>query len=92
MDAKTESAGESLQAEMRQLRADLSKIEGTLKAIVAERADATYGHVRDTARKAAAQASHVTESLENEIRARPITNVATAFGVGIVLGMLFGRR
>jgi ElaB/YqjD/DUF883 family membrane-anchored ribosome-binding protein len=32
------------------------------------------------------------DELTSRIEARPVTSAATAFGVGIILGLLFGRR
>lgn len=92
MDAGNEANMEALRTEIEQLRTDISRIEETLKAIVSQRVSATYGRVRDTAERVADQASEAADSLGRQIAERPLTNVATAFGIGILLGMLFGRR
>lgn len=92
MNAKSETDIGDLRAEMEQLRTDLSKIGETLKAIATERAEATYERARGAAREAEARATQTAEAVGEEISARPFTSVATAFGVGILLGMLFTRR
>ena len=81
MNANKQADIGDLQAEIAQLRADLSKIADTLKAIVSNEAGATCARASDTA-----------EAVGHEISERPFASVATAFGTGIVLGMLFSRR
>lgn len=92
MDAENDADMEALREDLAQLRTDLSRIEETLKAIVSQRANETYDRVRGTAESMAREASEAVDSLGRDIAARPLTNVATAFSVGVLLGMLFGRR
>ncbi len=92
MDGNGQANIGELQAEISQLRADLGKITETLKTIVADEARGGYARVRGAAETAQQSAVKTAEAVGNEISERPFTSVATAFGAGIVLGLLFGRR
>lgn len=59
---------------------------------VSERAEATYEKVRGAADKVAAEISRAAGAAADEISARPFASVATAFGIDMVLGLLFGRQ
>jgi ElaB/YqjD/DUF883 family membrane-anchored ribosome-binding protein len=83
----------ALQDEIRQLRRDLSDIAATLRDTVqhgreevVERARESGEHVQHKATKAAQDAIH-------EIEEKPLSSALTAFGVGLVMGLLMhGRR
>lgn len=92
MDGQSQASINDLQAEIGQLRADLGKIADTLKTIVSDEAREGYARVRGAAAEAQARAARTTEAVGHEISDRPFTSVATAFGAGILLGLLFGRR
>ncbi len=92
MDGNSQANIGDLQAEIGQLRADLSKITETLKTIVSDEARTGYARVRGAAEEAQARATRTAEAVGSEIADRPFTSVATAFGAGIVLGLLFARR
>ncbi len=92
MDGNKQANVSDLQAEMAQLREDLAKVTDTLKHMASGEAQAAYGRVRSAAEEAQARATKTAEAVGNEISDRPFTSVATAFGAGILLGMLFSRR
>jgi ElaB/YqjD/DUF883 family membrane-anchored ribosome-binding protein len=47
---------------------------------------------RATGERAWSEVRRGADELTSRIEARPVTSAATAFGVGIILGLLFGRR
>lgn len=83
---------ETLRAEMEQLRSDISAISQTLQDIVQTEGTASYERIRKSAEKVQSQARHTAEALSDQIEERPLTSLAGAFVVGLLLGMLFGRR
>lgn len=92
MNTKAEADVGELKAEIAQLREDLSKLADTIRAIASDEAEAGYERVRNAAREARTRATEASDAVGKEIADRPFTSVATAFGAGIVLGMLFARR
>ncbi len=92
MDGDGQANIGDLQAEIGQLRSDLSKIADTLKTIMSGEAKERYAQVRGAAEGVQQRATQTAEVVGQEISERPFTSVATAFGAGILLGLLFGRR
>lgn len=83
---------EELRKEVDKLRSDIAGLTRTLKDIAAGEGAATYEKVRKSANKAQEQAAHTAEAVGDEIRERPFTSVLSAFIVGLLIGMLSGRR
>jgi ElaB/YqjD/DUF883 family membrane-anchored ribosome-binding protein len=92
MDGNNQANIGDLQAEIGQLRDDLAKLADTLKIIVSNEAREGYARARGAAEDAQARAAKTADAVGHEIADRPFTSVATAFGAGILLGMLFSRR
>jgi ElaB/YqjD/DUF883 family membrane-anchored ribosome-binding protein len=47
---------------------------------------------RATGERAWSEVKKSADDLTQRIEARPVTSAATAFGIGVVLGLLFGAR
>lgn len=92
MTATTEADLEILRAEIAGLRSDLSKITETLRDIVHHGSGEAYDRVKQSAERAREEAMKTAERVTREIEERPLTAALTAFSVGVILGMLFGRR
>ncbi|MCW5772082.1 MAG: hypothetical protein KIT16_10640 [Rhodospirillaceae bacterium] len=93
MSEKTKDDIDKLHAEMAQLRADLGQIAETLRGIVKDGKDEAVGKARETAQKLRDEVAGKTERLAHEIEQRPLTSALAAFGLGLILGMMFhGRR
>jgi len=92
MTTQTDADIEKLRSEIRQLRSDIGQIGETLKAIVADQSGAAYERVRQSTEKAQKKAADAMDSVAHEIEERPFTSTLSAFGVGLVLGMLFSRK
>lgn len=82
----------TLRAELANLRADLGRISDTLKDVVRHGRDEAVGKAAETAEKLQDEIGRRTERLSREIEQNPLTAVFTAFGLGVVLGLLFGGR
>lgn len=83
---------ESLQEEMRQLRADMAAIAATLKTLGVESGSEVYGRLRESAQKAKGEAEEAATAVGKRIEERPLTAVVTAFILGAILGALISRR
>lgn len=83
---------EALRAEMRQLRADMTAIATTLKALGTEGGTAAYEQVRQSAEHVLSEAEGAASAVARKVEERPLTTVLGAFVVGLILGALFSRR
>ena len=82
----------TLRAELANLRADLGRISETLKDVVKHAREEAVGKASEAAEKLQDEIGRRAERLSNEIEQKPLTAVFTAFGLGMLLGMLFGGR
>lgn len=82
----------TLRAELATLRADLGRISETLKDVVKHGREEAVGKAHEAAEKLQDEIGRRTERLSKEIEQKPLTAVFTAFGLGVLLGMLFGGR
>ena len=92
MATSTETDLKALSEEVRQLRADFVQIGETLKDVVRHGKDAATAKAEETAEKAWKEARTAAQGLSSCIEEQPITSALTAFGIGVALGLLFGRR
>ncbi len=84
---------DALRAEMTTLRNDLSAVVHTLRDMGAERGTATYARMQEAAEQARAKGHRAAETVAESVEQRPFTSLASAFGIGLLLGLLFsGRR
>jgi ElaB/YqjD/DUF883 family membrane-anchored ribosome-binding protein len=90
-DGTTEDL-KTLRAEMANLRADLGKISDTLKSFARHGGEEAVEKASETAEKLRAEIGKKTQRLAAEIEQKPLTAVFTAFGLGMILGMLFHSR
>jgi ElaB/YqjD/DUF883 family membrane-anchored ribosome-binding protein len=90
-EAETASA-ETLNEEIKRLRADMAAIAKTLKDMGAEGGSKVYGRVRDQAERVRGEAEQAANAVGQRIEERPLTAVLTAFILGAILGALFSRR
>lgn len=86
MDTVKEAPGstadfERLKAELRQLRADLGELTGTLKSIVA-----------DKAKQGQAKAQEAVDKTGQKIGEHPFISMLIALGAGFLVGFLIERN
>jgi ElaB/YqjD/DUF883 family membrane-anchored ribosome-binding protein len=90
-DATSEDL-KTLRAEMANLRADLGKIGDALRSLVRHGGEAAADKATEAAESLKAEIGNQAARLTKEIEQRPLTAVLAAFGLGMLLGMLFGGR
>jgi ElaB/YqjD/DUF883 family membrane-anchored ribosome-binding protein len=76
--------------------AEIAEKAKDLSAKVKERLDETYDDLGRTVRRAKAVAEDRLDEVRGHVKKRPITSIATvaagAFAVGILTGLLIGRK
>ncbi len=83
---------ESLQAELKQLRTDFAKLNETMRDLVRHGSAEAVSRARESGEKLWGEAKRHASTVTGEIEEKPITAAITAFGLGVVLGMLFSSR
>jgi len=95
-DKAAEATLEQLRKDMDAVRADIGALTETLRSATGTLADDAVRHVTDGAARAnaavrnGAKAAH--ETANKNITENPLTSVAVAFGIGMVIGKLLDRR
>ena len=92
-DQLTNTDVAALQSEMKQLRADLAKIAGTMRDLASNRVAEAGQQVHDSTEKVWTEVKRQAGTVGRELEDRPVAAALTAFGAGILLGLLLnGRR
>lgn len=92
-DSTTQSQElEKLKADMKAVREDVSKLTSSLAGEAQHRAQAGAQSMRDAAGTAQQELNAASENLQGQIAARPYASVFTAFGAGLLLGVMLDRR
>ncbi len=93
MSSSTDTDIHALQTEIKQLRADFASLSETLRDVIRHGGAEAVGKARESGEKVWGEAKRRVQGVTEEIEEKPVTAAVTAFGIGIVLGMLFsGRR
>jgi ElaB/YqjD/DUF883 family membrane-anchored ribosome-binding protein len=90
--ATTDASIEALQAEIKQLRADLGKLSETFRDAVRQGSAEAVNRARESGEKLWGEAKKRAHGVTEEIEEKPVTAAITAFGLGIILGILFSSR
>jgi ElaB/YqjD/DUF883 family membrane-anchored ribosome-binding protein len=89
---KTENNVEALAGEFKQLRTEFTRIasllEQTARAAGAEAATRARAAGDRVWAETQSSADHVAE----KIKEQPLASAGVAFGIGVLLGLIFGRR
>jgi ElaB/YqjD/DUF883 family membrane-anchored ribosome-binding protein len=88
----TESDVQALSDELKQLRAEFTKLGQLLESAARNAGSEAAQAARATGERAWSEVKKGADDLTQRIEARPVTSAATAFGIGVVLGLLFGGR
>jgi ElaB/YqjD/DUF883 family membrane-anchored ribosome-binding protein len=88
----TESDVRALSDELKQLREEFASIARLLESAARNAGTEAAQAARATGERAWKEVRRGADELTSRIEARPVTSAATAFGIGIILGLLFGRR
>lgn len=82
----------SVEEDLAALRADLKALTESISELAKDKGDAVRAKLSETADRAVASGKQTAETMQETVRERPITSVAIAFGVGMLIGHLWDRR
>lgn len=89
----TKAEGASpLREEMERLRHEVDSLVDRFKEGAGGLGAEAYERMRDTTSKARERTKDTVQVVEHKIEERPFTSLIITFIVGLVLGVLFGRR
>jgi hypothetical protein len=79
-------------ADLAALRADLAKVTQTLTDMAASRAADAADTIQDAAHRGLAKARDTADTLLLEAAERPVTTASGIFILGVIVGLMCGRR
>jgi ElaB/YqjD/DUF883 family membrane-anchored ribosome-binding protein len=88
---ESDNTSEELKAEFASLREDMSKITETLRRLSGEQIADGRERTRRAANQTRERVNQAVGTVEGEIQHHPLTSLATAFGVGFIVGKLLDR-
>jgi ElaB/YqjD/DUF883 family membrane-anchored ribosome-binding protein len=83
---------DALIAELKQLRAEFTKLGELLQATTRHAGEDAIRRARAGGEQAWNEARSSAEDVIQKIEQNPVSSAGIAFGVGIVLGLIFGGR
>lgn len=83
---------DALRSELEKLREHLTTISSTVSTLATEMGSEAAQRLYASADDVKARAQRATRSVEHTVAEQPLTSVLAAFVIGLVLGVLFGRR
>jgi ElaB/YqjD/DUF883 family membrane-anchored ribosome-binding protein len=92
MSNATDADIQALLAELKVLRADFTKITEIIKDTARHGSAEAAERLRETAERGWSEARNRAEGLFEEMGERPVQSALVIFGVGVLLGLLVGRR
>jgi ElaB/YqjD/DUF883 family membrane-anchored ribosome-binding protein len=81
-----------LSEEMSGLKAEFAKIAETVGDFISQHGKDAAARIQDTAEEGWHQAKKKIDCVNTKIHEEPVTAAAIALGIGILLGLIFGRR
>jgi ElaB/YqjD/DUF883 family membrane-anchored ribosome-binding protein len=81
-----------LSEEMSGLKAEFAKIAETVSDFVSQHGKEAAAKIQGTAEEGWNEAKKKIDCVNTKIHEEPVTAAAIALGIGIVLGLIFGRR
>ena len=88
--ASTEQADiQTLAAELKELRTEFAKLAQILESVARKAGDEATAAARDAGERAWGDVKNRADNLARRIEEKPVSATAWAFGIGIVLGLLF---
>jgi ElaB/YqjD/DUF883 family membrane-anchored ribosome-binding protein len=92
MVEQTQKDFDALRRDMEALRADLNALTTSIGELVGNKIDQAKAGAREAGEQVQQRAREARDSLGGQIEERPFTALFSAFGIGMILGALFGRR
>lgn len=88
----TEANVENLASEVKSLKAEFSRIAALIEKTAKEAGAEAAARARDAGDKVWAQTQNTADNVAERIKEQPLASAGVAFGVGVLLGLIFGRR
>lgn len=88
----TDTDIQSLSEELKQLRAEFSKIAQLLESAARHAGDEATQVARDAGEKAWTEVKSRADGLARRIEEKPVSSTAWAFGIGILIGLMCRGR
>jgi ElaB/YqjD/DUF883 family membrane-anchored ribosome-binding protein len=92
MSQATDADIQALLAELKVLRADFAKITEIIKDTARHGSAEAAERLREHAERGWSEAKTRAEDIIGEMEQRPVQSAMVIFGVGVLLGLLVGRR
>jgi hypothetical protein len=92
MSASTDTDVEALRAELKNLRADFSRITEILKDSAKSRGAEAADRIRQTAERGWTEAKSTAQTVLEEMEERPLGTAMVVFIGGMLFGLLLGGR
>jgi ElaB/YqjD/DUF883 family membrane-anchored ribosome-binding protein len=92
MASETEADVQALQEQLQQLRADFTALSVTLKDLARHGIGEAAQRASVPGERAWAEIKRQTDAVTQEIEEKPVASALTAFGVGLILGILVSAR
>lgn len=92
MDKAIEADVQALADEVKQLRAQLEKVVGIIGQTARHGGDEAYRQAREAGERAWSEARTTADDVIHRIEAKPVQSALAAFGIGLLLGLIFGGR
>ena len=92
MASATEADIEALREQLKQLRSDFAGLNTTIQNLARHGMGEAAERAAAPAEKAWAEIKDRADAVSREIQEKPVASALTAFGAGLILGLLFGGR
>ncbi len=92
MTTGTEAEIKTLQADIKELRADFASLTETLRDMVRHGGAEAAAKARESGEKLWNETKKRAGGVAEEIEENPVTAAVAAFSIGIILGMIFSNR
>jgi ElaB/YqjD/DUF883 family membrane-anchored ribosome-binding protein len=89
---RSDDSARSVDEDLAALRADLRALKESISDLAKDKGDEVRTKISETADKAVASGKQTAETMQETVRERPMTSVAIAFGVGLLIAHLLDRR
>lgn len=92
MAEQTQKDFDAIREDMQALRADLDTLTRSLGDLAGEKADRAKVNVRQAGERVQQGARQARDTVSGQVEERPMTALFSAFGIGMVLGAVIGRK
>lgn len=83
---------EALKKDLASLRGDIGGLSQAVKSAGEQKGEAAYRSVREKGDELLKQGEDAVEKVGHKIDEKPMTSVLTAFGTGLLVGLLLNQR